>query len=1193
MAKLRIFLVFLLSVFLINTIGVEASKNSIKLRATSNWIVFMTFNEKGVPFKFELTKQDLNGYKGEDILDIEVCGPDYNVILKDIILDDGNEDKGWKEGPEQIKVLSIPAKGKGVYQIKCCSRKGIDMKILNPFSSLDNIALKLFDDKQIWIVTPWPEAYVCLFDEQKPIFEIKPQGKNGDVEGFKIYDNKGSLLWKGDVQEKREKEIKLEGKDTFFRFKQSGCESFFLKVNNLSKPIVLFPSKDDMNKFNLKAAEDYIDTMGKIDWYEHTFIRLTNPPVFYIFPNTQGKLLFNFKKRDCNGYAGEDILSFTVYDSKSKVVLKGQVADDGESTGSWQDGPPQDKTIELMGNISEYYKIVFQKSIDISIGNFKLLNGNFVFGFMDRKDIIFIKAHGEYCIYIPTRDEGHDAFTTFIASKRWRTSRINSLVVYDSNDNNIFDASKEDFEKINGKKKIKIKKLDEFFRLSADADAITFNNTIHQIYIAAHKSDFDKFIDLIEDQEMRPSIPGKNILPKLISKEGDALSDKWECVAEGKSSGVRKKSYIESIQFMWDNEKYILTSDKIFLNPQKHYLISCQVKSSSKNTITAGLSENVKTTTVDYDQFKRVTFEIPINDKSKYAYQVKLIIEGDGSVEIKNVTLKPLSDFVKIASPLNGSRMNPGMLEILFDEVKDADYYKLRIFKLINGSELKEVYSHQSKETAITWNAKEIGCYNIVLESICNQSPSKDNIWINVYEKVDTTPPKFYALYPPPDDELKDSPADIKFKCFDLYGDIDVNSIKLIIDSIDVSDKLKRDTDLFYYKLSSPLKEGKHICRLEMKDTAGNTAAKEEYGFFIGKQSSQEGRITFDNRNNVFYNGFPYFMNGIYSYDSKTSMLKLFNKYGINTLLLNDLVTEENALERLTYNIKNICGFSGVPRKVDEKEIRDKLEKGNFLNRRYLLAYELDEPDAHAPIESTIKVKEIIKSVDPNHPTAFIIANFREGDYARFAPTTDILMYDIYPLPDQPITSVITHTEEAKEAVRDKKPIWYIAQAFHFPAIYRENKKELLEEEEFQPNPIELRNLIYQGLMHGANGYLFYACCGGTRIWELAPASWEMLKRIAYETHSLRDVFMFGDKNNSADIVSEDNEQYDIASVTFNNKQYIFVLNMKREPGLLKIKLNKIKSDTIKVLFENRVLYASENILVDVFSPLEVHIYEY
>ena len=173
----------------------------------------------------------------------------------------------------------------------------------------------------------------------------------------------------------------------------------------------------------------------------------------------------------------------------------------------------------------------------------------------------------------------------------------------------------------------------------------------------------------------------------------------------------------------------------------------------------------------------------------------------------------------------------------------------------------------------------------------------------------------------------------------------------------------------------------------------------------------------------------------------------------------------------------------------------------------------------------------LIRALDPYHPVYLV--NNRPHTYASYAEASDILAVDVYPIPRYPITRVRDHIQQARWTSLGRKPVWLVAQAFggveHWPRA---------------PTAAELRNMIYQGLVQGARGVLFYRHCQEQERHIQPPAQWREVPALAAELAALGPVLVqsaYGDPRQVGAGV-------EVAIREYQRDFYVFVVNVDNEP---------------------------------------------
>ena len=202
--------------------------------------------------------------------------------------------------------------------------------------------------------------------------------------------------------------------------------------------------------------------------------------------------------------------------------------------------------------------------------------------------------------------------------------------------------------------------------------------------------------------------------------------------------------------------------------------------------------------------------------------------------------------------------------------------------------------------------------------------------------------------------------------------------------------------------------------------------------------------------------------------------------------------------------------------------------------------YLIDEPaETKMAPASALAIYELIQELDPYHPVYLV--NNRSRTYAAYSDASDILAIDVYPIPNYPITQVGDYMQQARWTSLERKPVWLIAQAFGGVEHWARS-----------PTADELRNMIYQGLVGGAKGVLFYRYCQENERHIQPLALWQEVQRLAAELTELGPVLLQEEYSLE---VQPAGDGVEVAIKEYKRDFYVFAVNVAQEPRWLDLRL--------------------------------------
>ena len=244
-----------------------------------------------------------------------------------------------------------------------------------------------------------------------------------------------------------------------------------------------------------------------------------------------------------------------------------------------------------------------------------------------------------------------------------------------------------------------------------------------------------------------------------------------------------------------------------------------------------------------------------------------------------------------------------------------------------------------------------------------------------------------------------------------------------------------------------------------------------------------------------------------------------------------------------------------------------------------LLAWYLyDEPDREA-LGRIQQGFQLIRELDPAHPV-LIVHNFPERG-GPFVPYLDVFGVDPYPVPNMPLSFVSNQVIRARSVAGAGRPVWAVIQAF---------AKEVQGRPSRYPTPRELRNMVYQAIVAGASGILYFSYDWQGNLEERAPALWASLGPINHELASLAPALLADGRDDSQARVSSN---ADVRSLTRESSGQTYVILVNVDPMEARVQVHPPKGGnaTVEVLFEARQLKVVDGAFTDTLEPHGVRVY--
>ncbi len=249
--------------------------------------------------------------------------------------------------------------------------------------------------------------------------------------------------------------------------------------------------------------------------------------------------------------------------------------------------------------------------------------------------------------------------------------------------------------------------------------------------------------------------------------------------------------------------------------------------------------------------------------------------------------------------------------------------------------------------------------------------------------------------------------------------------------------------------------------------------------------TSDPSVISFDADNFFTVDGQKYFPIGFYSAPEDLAGLQAFKAEGFNIALTGPSCCGGTSLQD-QIDILEAASDAGVMvilrvwRPMSQVLTRPAEELQAELDARTGIGslfgwYTYDEPGLHdVPLDETGPVHEFLTTYAPNHLDGLVDAPL--SDFARYVDDCSFFMVDPYPSDWAPMSYIKSVMNEAHDATQDLKPIIGVLQAFSWD-WYDGNT-----DAEYRPNALEVRNMVWQFIVHGARGLLPWNYSGSYTI---------------------------------------------------------------------------------------------------------------
>jgi hypothetical protein len=235
------------------------------------------------------------------------------------------------------------------------------------------------------------------------------------------------------------------------------------------------------------------------------------------------------------------------------------------------------------------------------------------------------------------------------------------------------------------------------------------------------------------------------------------------------------------------------------------------------------------------------------------------------------------------------------------------------------------------------------------------------------------------------------------------------------------------------------------------------------------------------------------------------------------------------------------------------------------------------------------RVVATLRDLDPGHRVWVNLNPYATDDQLRsFGARADVLGFDVYPvpeghygLPNEGLSVVGEYTERARRAAPAGADVWMILQAFGYSDLDEGSQGR-------RPTPDELRFMVYDVLVHGARGVIFFGSHQLRNTIALDEPVWDVGVRTV-----ARELGIIGPLLLGAEPLSDVTAQ-PASLVTHGwrsrHSQLVVATNATPFPAAGLLCFSDGISDAHEV-FEDRHPPVAQECLHDDFQPYGVHVY--
>ena len=354
--------------------------------------------------------------------------------------------------------------------------------------------------------------------------------------------------------------------------------------------------------------------------------------------------------------------------------------------------------------------------------------------------------------------------------------------------------------------------------------------------------------------------------------------------------------------------------------------------------------------------------------------------------------------------------------------------------------------------------------------------------------------------------------------------------------------------------------------------------------------------VSFDAQLFFTVNGQRFFPNGFYSAPSDAIGLAEFKSEGFNVALTgggccggSSLQDQIDLLNRgvdagVMIILKPWSPRSQVLTRPDaelEAELDARTGVGGLFGW-----YTFDEPGLHLTSkELTERMHEVLSTYDPNHMDGLVDAPL--NDFSLYVDDCAFFMVDPYPSDWIQLSYVKATMEEAWVATQGEKPIVGVMQAFSWDWY------DDMIENEYHPNGLEMKNMAWQFIVHGASGLIPWNYAGDYTI-HYQPEIWASYLETVAEMNELNRVILSDNQGTDLDAQTAFPTMFDYVVKSEETATWVLSVSTNERSLDVSFDLSDIGTDLCVVDYTTEETFEQDGegrVEVE-YGPLQVRILE-